>query len=147
MEFREGVSWGYPNSWMVYFMENPYENPMKIDDVGYPQKSCGEKRRWSFQTSVRSYRFLFTHAGAGNFQEARGETLFYFFLRWLLAKVPCTTVLQGIPIIDDKTWYIFVIFRDYTTRPWDIIATQLPSNMAIGHPPHKIKVSGWENHP
>jgi len=30
----EGVhKWDYPNSWMVYFMENP----MKIDDLGVSQ--------------------------------------------------------------------------------------------------------------
>jgi len=24
-----------PNSWLVYFTENPMENPRKMDDIGY----------------------------------------------------------------------------------------------------------------
>jgi hypothetical protein len=26
---EEQQAWGYPNSWMVYFMENPMRNQMK----------------------------------------------------------------------------------------------------------------------
>jgi hypothetical protein len=37
----KNVKWGYPNSWMVYFMENPKQ---KMDDSGLPLQEtsiCG----------------------------------------------------------------------------------------------------------